>query len=154
MDSAPRASATDSARSTATNGDGRRGLVELARMAVEDTVRLVQQEIQLAKIEIQEMLRSNIQAAIFLGAAGVCALLGLIMLLVFIPLMFLTGDHVWIFPVAAFVALVEVIVFWVGAALLGLIGKNKLKIGAPPKTMTTLKEDAEWARQVLKRNGK
>jgi uncharacterized membrane protein YqjE len=154
MDSAPRASATDSARSTATNGNGRRGLVELARMAVEDTVRLVQQEIQLAKIEIQEMLRSNIQAAIFLGAAGLCAMLGLVMLLVFIPLMFLTGDHVWIFPVAAFVALVEVIVFLVGAAILGLIGKNKLKIGAPPKTMTTLKEDAEWARQVLKRNGK
>jgi hypothetical protein len=42
----------------------------------------------------------------------------------------------------------------VGAAILGLTGKNKLKIGAPPKTMTTLKEDAEWARQVLKRNGK
>ena len=154
MDSAPRASATDSAGSTATNGNGRRGLVELARMAVEDTVRLVQQEIQLAKIEIQEMLRSNIQAAIFLGAAGLCAMLGLVMLLVFIPLMFLTGDHVWIFPVAAFVALVEVIVFLVGAAILGLVGKNKLKIGAPPKTMTTLKEDAEWARQVLKRNGK
>lgn len=154
MDSAPRASATDSARSTATNGNGRRGLVELARIAVEDTVRLVQQEIQLAKIEIQEMLRSNIQAAIFLGAAGLCAVLGLVMLLVFIPLMFLTGNHVWIFPVPAFVALVEVVVFLVGAALLGLIGKNKLKIGAPPKTMTTLKEDAEWARQVLKRNGK
>ena len=35
-----------------------------------------------------------------------------------------------------------------------LVGKSMLKIGAPPKTMTTLKEDAEWARQVLKRNGK
>ncbi len=57
MDSAPRASATDSAN--ATNGNGRRGLIDLARVAVEDTVRLVQQEIQLAKIEIKEMLRSR-----------------------------------------------------------------------------------------------
>jgi len=40
------------------------------------------------------------------------------------------------------------------AIILGLIGKGMLKIGAPPKTMTTLKEDAEWAKQVLKRNGK
>jgi uncharacterized membrane protein YqjE len=154
MDSAPRASATDAARSTTTDGNGRRGLVELARMAVEDTVRLVQQEIQLAKIEIQEMLRSNIQAAVLLGAAGLCALLALVMLLAFIPLMFLTGSHVWIFPVPAFIALVEVIVFVLVAVILGLTGKNKLQIGAPPKTMTTLKEDAEWARQVLKRNGK
>ena len=137
-----------------TNGHARLGMIELARVAVEDTIKLVQQEIQLAKIELQEMLKSNLKAAIFLGAAGFCALLGLVMLLVFIPLMFLTGNHVWIFPVPAFVSLIEVIVFFVLAALLGLMGKNRLKIGAPPKTMTTLKEDAEWAKQVLKRNGK
>ena len=158
MDSAPRASATDSARSTASNGNGRRGVIELARMAVEDTVRLVQQEIQLAKIEIQETLRSNIKAAIFLGAGGLCALLLLVSLLVFIPLMFLTGNHVWVFPVPAFVALVEAIVFLILAAILIFSGISSLKIGGPPKlvpkTMTTLKEDAEWARQVLKRNGK
>jgi uncharacterized membrane protein YqjE len=154
MDSSPRASATESARAAGANGNSRRGLIELARVAVEDTVRLVQQEIQLAKIEIKEMLRSNIQAAIFLGAAGLCALLALIMLLVFIPLLFSAQGRVWIFPVQAFVALVEVIIFLLLALLLGLTGKSRLKIGAPPKTMTTLKEDAEWAKQVLKRNGK
>ena len=40
------------------------------------------------------------------------------------------------------------------AVILGLAGKSMLLIGPPPKTMTTLKEDAEWAKQVLKRNGK
>src|SRR6267378_4932708 len=119
MDSAPRASATDSARK-ATNGNGRRGLIDLARVAVEDTVRLVQQEIQLAKIEIREMLSSNIKAAIFLGAAGLCALLFLVMLLVTIAL--------WI-PNHALVALVETVVFLVLAAILGLVGKNMLKLG-------------------------
>ena len=144
MDSAPRASAPESGRAS-TNGNGRRGLIDLARLAVEDTVRLVQQEIQLAKIEIREMLSSNIKAAIFLGAAGLCALLFLIMLLVTIAL--------WI-PNHALVGLIETVVFLVLAVILGLSGKSMLKIGPPPKTMTTLKEDAEWAKQVLKRNGK
>src|SRR6202158_6533061 len=144
MDSAPRASATESAR-TATNGNGRRGLIDLARVAVEDTVRLIQQEIQLAKIELKEMLQSNLKAAVFLGIAAFCGLLFFIMLLVTIAL---------IIPAHALVAGIETVVFLVLAASLGLLGKNILKIGAAPKTMTTLKEDAEWARQVLKRNGK
>jgi len=145
MDSAPRASTTDTAGSTSTNSNGRRGLIDLARVAVEDTVRLVQQEIQLAKIEVQEMLRSNLKAAVFLGIAAFCGLLFFIMLLVTIAL---------IIPSHALVAGIETVLFLVLSLILGLIGKRMLKIGPPPKTMTTLKEDAEWARRVLKRNGK
>ena len=144
MDSAPRASASDSARTTA-NGNGRHGLIDLARVAVEDTVRLVQQEIQLAKIELKEMLRSNIKAAVFLGIAAFCGLLFFILLLVTIAL---------IIPAHALVAGIETVLFLVLAVILGLVGKRMLQIGPPPKTMTTLKEDAEWAKQVLKRNGK
>jgi uncharacterized membrane protein YqjE len=143
MDSVPGASATESANST--NGSGRRGLIDLARVAVEDTVRLVQQEIQLAKIELREMLASNLKAAVFLGIAAVCGLLFFIMLLVTIAL---------IIPAHALAAGIETVLFLVLAVILGLIGRAMLKLGAPPKTMTTLKEDAEWAKQVLKRNGK
>ncbi len=145
MDSAPRASATDSARTAATNGNSGRGLIDLARLAVEDTIRLVQQEIQLAKIEIQEMLRSNIMAAIFLGLAAACGLLFFVMLLVTLAL---------VIPAHALVAAIETAVFLVLLVIFALVGKSMLKVGPPPKTMTTLKEDAEWARQVLKRNGK
>ena len=145
MDSAPRASATDSARTSATNGSSRHGLIDLARVAVEDTVRLVQQEIQLAKIELKEMLQSNLKAAVFLGIAAFCGLLFFIMLLVTIAL---------IIPAHALVAGIETVVFLLLAVILALVGKSMLKIGPPPKTMTTLKEDAEWAKQVLKRNGK
>jgi uncharacterized membrane protein YqjE len=145
MDSAAQASATDSAGTTA-NGNGRRhGLIDLARVAVEDTVRLVQQEIQLAKIEVKEMLQSNIKAGVFLGIAALCGLLFFIMLLVTIAL---------VIPAHALVAGIETVLFLVLAAILALVGKSMLKIGPPPKTMTTLKEDAEWAKQVLKRNGK
>jgi uncharacterized membrane protein YqjE len=140
MDSAPRASAGESA-----NGNGRRGLIDLARRAVEDTVLLVQQEIQLAKIETREMLRSNLIAAILLGIAAFCGLVFFLMLLVTIA---------FIIPAHALVAGIETALFLVLAVVLALIGKSRLKIEPPPKTMTTLKEDAEWARQVLKRNGK
>jgi uncharacterized membrane protein YqjE len=145
MDSDPRASATDTTRTTAANGNGRRGLIDLARVAFEDTLRLVQQEIQLAKIEVQEMLRSNIKAAIFLGTAAFCGLIFFLMLLVTIAL---------VIPAHALAAGIETALFLVLAIVLALIGKGMLKLGAPPRTMTTLKEDAEWARQVLKRNGK
>jgi uncharacterized membrane protein YqjE len=141
MDSAPRATATDSANAT----NGRRGLIDLARLAVEDTVLLVQQEIQLATIEVKEMLASNLKAAVFLGGAAFCGLLFLIMLLVTIAL---------IIPAHALAAGIETVLFLILAAILALIGRTMLKIGPPPKTLTTLKEDAEWARQVLKRNGK
>ena len=63
----------------------------------------------------------------------------LVMLLVTIAL---------IIPAHALVAGIETVLFLILAAILGLIGKNMLKIGAPPKTMTTLKEDAEWAKQA------
>ena len=145
MAASPRASATDSARATSTNGTGHRGVIELARLAVEDTIRLVQQEIQLAKIEIQEMLKSNIKAAIFLAVAAVCALFFFVMLLVFIALLI---------PAHALVAAIEAVIFLVLGVVFGLVGKSMLKTKPLPKTMTTLKEDAEWAKQVLKRNGK
>lgn len=145
MDASPRGSATESARTTSTNGNGRRGVIELARLAVEDTIRLVQQEIQLARIEVQEMLKSNLQAAVLLAVAGLFGLLFLVMLFVFIALLL---------PPHALVAGIEAVAFLIVAVVLALIGKSRLKIGAPPKTMTTLKEDAEWAKQVLKRNGK
>jgi len=144
MDSAPRASATDSAR-TAANGNGRHGLIDLARVAVEDTVRLVQQEIQLAKIEVREMLSTNIRGAAMLAAAGLSALLCVVMLLVALI--------EWI-PNHVLAALVAALIFAIICVVLIFIGKGMLKIGPPPKTMTTLKEDAEWAKQVLKRNGK
>src|SRR5713226_6984340 len=99
--------------SPGSGGNGRRGLVDLTVLAVEDVLRLVQQEIQLAKLEVKEMLVSS--------AWGGALLAG-----------------------------IESGVFLVLSAVLGLIGKSRLRIGPPPKTMTTLKEDAAWAKNLLK----
>src|SRR5207248_2218834 len=59
MDSAPRTSATDSARTTA-NGNGRHGLIDRARVAGGGTVRRVQQGRQRAEIELQQSAKRNL----------------------------------------------------------------------------------------------
>ncbi|TMD40698.1 MAG: phage holin family protein [Chloroflexi bacterium] len=123
-----------------------RGLVDLARLAVEDVVRLVQQEIALAKREVKEMLGSNIRAAIFLAVAALCLLFAVNLALVTLALAF--GVH------AVLVAGIEALLLFVIAAICALIGKSMLKIGPPQQTVTSLKEDAEWAKQLLKPNAK
>ena len=145
MDSAPRATAQESARSTSSNGNGHRGVIDLARMAVDDMIRLVQQEIQLAKVEVKEMIGSNIRAAIFLAVAAVSALIFFVMLLVTIALLI---------PAHALVAGIEAVIFLILLVVFGLMGKSNLKIGPPKKTMESLKQDAEWAKHRLTRNGK
>lgn len=129
--------------------NGRSGLADLAMLAVEDVLRLVQQEIQLAKLELKEMLVSSAWGGALLAAAGLFALLFLVFLFVTLALVFPLppSPH-------ALVAGIEAGVFLLLAAVLGLIGKSRLRIGAPPKTLTSLKEDAEWAKSLLKRNGK
>jgi uncharacterized membrane protein YqjE len=129
--------------------NGQRGLVDLTRVVLEDILRLVQQEVQLAKLELKEMLISSAWGIALLAVAGLLALLFLIFLFITIALVFPlpASPH-------ALTAAIETVVFLVLAAVLALIGKSRLRIGPPPKTMTTLKEDAEWARSLLKRNGK
>jgi uncharacterized membrane protein YqjE len=143
MDSAPRASAQQSAGSSSSNG--RRGVIDLARVAVDDVIRLVQQEIQLAKVEVKELISTNVKAAIMLAVAALCALFFFIMLLVTIALLI---------PAHALVAGIEAIIFLILMLVFGLMGKRMLKIGPPQKTMESLKEDAEWAKHRLTRNGK
>lgn len=129
--------------------NGHRGLVDLTLVAVEDILRLVQQEIRLAKLELKEMLISSAWGGALLAAAGLMALLFLVFLFVTVALVFPLppSPH-------ALTAGIEAAVFLVLAAILGLIGKSRLRIGPPPKTLTSLKEDAEWAKNLLKRNGK
>jgi uncharacterized membrane protein YqjE len=127
-------------------GDQQRGLVDLARVALEDLIRLVQLQIQLAKLELKELvIRNALALGLFLGA-GFCLFVAFLMGLVTLALAF--HNHQLL---AAGVIAALFFVFCIG---LGLSGLRFLKIGPPEKTLTSLKEDAEWARQVLKRNTK
>lgn len=137
---------------TSLGANGRNGVIELARAAVEDTVQLVRLEIQLARQEVQEMVKANLRAALLLAAAGVFAFLALIMFLVWIALAV---------PNHTLAAAIELGALAIVALILGGLGTlsllrniRALKKGPLPKTITTLKEDAAWARHLLKRNGK
>ena len=137
-------SAAPTSERTGMNGQG--SLLTLTRAAVEDVIRLVQQEIRLARLEVKEMLVSNAWGGAMLMAAALCGLVCIVLALVTLALLLP-------FPAAAATG-IEASVFLLGAIVLGLLGRSRLKLGPPKQTLTSLKEGAEWAKQLLKRNGK
>jgi uncharacterized membrane protein YqjE len=128
---------------------GRLGLVELIGQLGEELVRLVHQEVALAKQELRESLRLTMSGAILIAVGALLALLAVIMLLVLV--VELVAAH-------ALAAGVLALVLGGAAAGLLLVGKTRLRVGPPerafPQTMASLKEDVAWAKQRLKRNGK
>ncbi len=108
---------------------------------------LIRKEIELAKVEIIALLKTNaIAMGLFLGAA-VVALVFLVMLQVAIILTVPTSVQ-WI--VAWCLAALWLIVLIV----LALVGRAKLKFEPPEKTISTIKGDIEWAKGQIHSNGK
>ena len=114
---------------------------DLAAGLLEDAQRLVRLEIDLAKQEMKELAIANgIAAGLFAGAATF-ALLGI---LVALPV-FLVAVLPWHWQVA----LIWFVLYLLGAAVLALVGKSKLRVQPPRRTIESLKETKEWAlRQV------
>ena len=111
-----------------------------------DLSTLVQEEVALARTEIQETVSKAISSAIGAIAGGVIAYAGLIMLLI----------------AAAFALAVVIDSFWLASLIIGLIviivgaillvsGINTLKNlnVVPQKTVQTLKNDAQWAKEEV-----
>jgi uncharacterized membrane protein YqjE len=128
---------------------GRPGVVELIGHLGEDLTRLVHQEVALAKQEVRESLRLTVSGAILIAVGALLALLAVIMLLVLV--VELVAAH-------ALAAGVLALVLGGVAVALVLVGKARLRVGPPsrtlPHTMASLKEDVAWAKQQLKRNEK
>ncbi len=125
----------------------RASVLELARELGDGVLRLVQQEIALAKQEFKEALDLTRLGAMLLAAGGLCALLALIMLLVLL---------VVLIPWHALTAGILTVVLAGLAGALLLLGKSRLRVGPPeramPNTIASLKEDMEWAKRQLKRD--
>jgi len=122
-------------------------LVELGRQLMDEARDLIRKEIELAKVEIIALLKTNaIAIGLFLGAA-VVALVFLVMLQVAIILTVPTSVQ-WI--VAWCLAALWLIVLIV----LALVGRAKLKFEPPEKTISTIKGDIEWAKGQIHSNGK
>jgi uncharacterized membrane protein YqjE len=122
-----------------------RSTATLADELVHQVEQLVRLEKELAIQEVKELgVRNGIAAGLF-GLAGV-----LVMTAVFSGVMLLVyaiWPHWW-------TALITIAVYVVLAAVAALIGKMRLLIGAPPKTMRSLQETKEWALTQLKSNGR
>src|SRR5579872_4016267 len=102
-------------------------LVELGRELIDEARDLVRKEIELAKVEILELVKTNAVAVGLFAAAGLLLLVFLVMLQVAFILTF------WV-EVQYLVAW-GLVGFWIVViAILALAGRAKLKIKPPEKT--------------------
>lgn len=120
-----------------------RGLIA---SVISDAQRLVVLEIALAKQEAKELARQNAIAA---GLIAFGALLLMLAILVAVPSLVIALVP-WKWQAAA---------VWAGAyAVLGLllviIGRARLAMRLPPRTVESLKENKEWALRRVKSNGR
>lgn len=108
---------------------------------------LVRKEIDLARTEVTSRARAATQDAALVGAGGLLAYAGLLVLLAAGVLLLIdTGFEPWLAAL-----LVSVVVMAIGAALMwrGREGLRTTNL-APERTIETLKEDAEWAKEQIK----
>ncbi len=106
---------------------------------------LVRKEIELAKAELRADLRAEIKMASGLGIAGVCALLGIAMLLVAVVFALVEGG---LLPGWAASLVVAAAVFAIGAGA-GLWGWAKRVRKPLDTTRQSLQENLRWAKDRI-----
>jgi uncharacterized membrane protein YqjE len=124
-------------------GSGPRDPRSVAEMAIDVSERvsyLVREEVELAKAEVTEKVTSLVRGSVVGIAAGIFALLGLAMIMhAFAWLLndLFFGDTIWL----GF--LVEAVMWFVIAAIAGLIAYKSMKAGAPPVPAMAIEEGKE-----------
>lgn len=110
---------------------------DLAAQVVQDVNRLVSLEIALAKQELKELAVRNGIAVGLLAFGGLLCVLA-VFVAVPVAVVLLIGFG-WI------AALVWAAIYLVLGIVLVLVGKARLRIGLPSRTITSLKETKAWA---------
>jgi uncharacterized membrane protein YqjE len=125
------------------NDERERPTGELLKQLTDQTTRLVRQEIELAKLELQEKgKKAGVGAGMFGGAAalGLYALGALTATIILALATFLPG---WV------AALIVTVVYGAIAGVLALRGKSQVKEATPPvpeQAVETTKEDVRWVK--------
>jgi hypothetical protein len=118
-------------------------ITDVFKSAVRDAQELVQGEIQLARAEFRQELRSAMAAVTALATAAVAGVVGLVFLLTAAARFMAVGLE-W--PIWAGFAVVGVGLA-LAAAVLAVMGKRRLAVERRmPLTMETLKENMQWMR--------
>jgi hypothetical protein len=126
-------------------------LADLARHLIDEARGLVRMEIELAKVEVLELVKTNAVAIGLFAAAVVLALVMLVMLQV----AFIWTIAVTLGQAAAWYLAWSLFGLWlVVVAVLCLIGRAKLRFKPPERTIATLKGDIEWAKEQIRSNGR
>ncbi|MGC5015167.1 phage holin family protein [Streptosporangium sp. DT93] len=112
----------------------------------EDLSRLVRQELQLAKAELREEAGKAGKAAGLLGGAGFAGYM--VALLLTLAVMFGLGNVMDL----GWAALIVAVLWGIAGAVLYTTGRARLREvqPKPERTVETLKEDAQWARDLTK----
>ncbi len=111
----------------------------------DDMGRLVRQEIELARVETTQKVTKAMRSVIMIVAGGLVAYAGLIVVLIAVAI--LLGQ---VMPYWASTLVVGAVVIVVGAILLNS-GRNALTnlTVVPEKTVQSIKEDAQWAKEQV-----
>jgi uncharacterized membrane protein YqjE len=124
-----------------------RSLGELLKQLSEQTTRLVHQELELAKAELQQKGRQAGMGAGMFGAAGAIGLAALGALTACFILALNEIMPAWL------AALIVAVIYGAIAAFLALRGRDKVKQATPlvpEQTVETVKEDVEWAKTQMR----
>jgi hypothetical protein len=129
------------------DGVEQRSVSELLQQLTEQTTRLAQKEIELAKAEMAvKGKRIGLGAGAFSGA-GLLALLALGALTAAAILALATAVEAWL------AALIVAVVYLAVAGLLALIGRSKIEEATPPvpeQTVESVKRDVELTKDKAK----
>jgi len=124
-----------------------RSLGELLKQLSEQTTRLVHQELELAKAELQQKGKEAGAGAGMFGGAGALGLAALGALTACFILALDTVMPAWL------AALIVAVLYGIVAFVLVKQGQARMKRAVPPvpeQTIETVKEDVEWARTQMR----
>jgi uncharacterized membrane protein YqjE len=124
-----------------------RSLGELLKQLSEQTTRLVHQELELAKAELQQKGRQASMGAGMFGGAGAFGLAALGALTACFILALNAIMPAWL------AALIVAVVYGIVAFVLVKQGQARIKRATPPvptQTIETVKEDVEWAKTQMR----
>jgi uncharacterized membrane protein YqjE len=122
-------------------------IADLVKQLSDQTTTLVRHEIELARAELaMKGKRAGIGAGMF-GGAGMFVLYGIGALTACVILALATAVTGWV------AALIVAAIYGAIAAVLALVGKNRVEHGVPPvpeQTVESVKEDVELTKQRAK----
>jgi hypothetical protein len=121
-----------------------RSIADLVGDVTRDLTQLLREEVELTKAELREEATKAGKAGAMLGGAGAGALL--VAIFASLAVMFGLGE---VMPLG-WAALIVAAVWAVVTAILAMSGRTRLREvnPTPQRTIDTLKEDVEWARNL------